>query len=174
MFYVPSDISWPHKMVWKQQKDHSMYWDVSFSQTENGFTDYWVILLVFSVQSTDQNLNLDVTAGYRVHIIHICTLASTIVLSSAPSLQPFTIFFHVYFSFHSKVFLCHNEKSPHYWQSSFQGISLINRQFALFSRSNNIMLEAVAHRILHVGCACINYFPWRTLFKTTYTIWKWS
>lgn len=30
MCYVPSDILRPHKMVWKQQKDHSLYWDVSF------------------------------------------------------------------------------------------------------------------------------------------------
>lgn len=49
----------PHKIVWKQQKDHFLYWDVSFSQSDNSFTDYWVILLVFSVQSTEQNLNLE-------------------------------------------------------------------------------------------------------------------
>lgn len=79
----------------------------------------------------------------------------------------------IFSALHGRVILCHTEKSPHYWQSSFQRTSLINRKFALFSSSNNMMLEAVAHRILHVGCACINCFPWRTLPKTTYAIWIW-
>lgn len=173
MCYIPSDMLRPHKIVWKQQKDHFLYWDVSFSQSDNSFTDYWVILLVFSVQSTEQNLNLEAITWYRVHIIHrlhngLHHSIAQVHLACKHSLLSSTF---IPSAFHGRVFSRHTEKSPHYWQSSFQGISLINIPFVLFSRSNIMRLEAVAHRILHVGCACINYVPWRTLPKTTYAIW---
>lgn len=94
MHYVSSNSLRPHKKLWNQQKGHCLYWDVSFSQAEAIYSDYWIILVVLSFQCTDHDVHLEPTTQYRVHIIHRCTLASSIILSKCthpPSIHCFLL-----------------------------------------------------------------------------------
>lgn len=94
MHYVSSNSLRPHKKLWNQQKGHCLYWDVSFSQAEDIYSDYWIIQVVLSFQCTDQDIHSEATTQYRVHIIHRCILASSIILSKCthpPSIHCFLL-----------------------------------------------------------------------------------
>lgn len=102
------------------------------------FTDYWIFLVVLSFQSKVQDLHSEATTQFIVHIIHRHILVSSVTSSKGTHHPSIHCSLLLYFLPLMAWFFMASWDVTLHLTVTFQGISLIHKYFALFSRSNRM------------------------------------